>query len=75
MNEIPIAPPGMVWTTRGFMAETDLVKTTGSDDDPEGRWSATWTEWRSTDGEMVKREPHVIIHQGAEIALVHGDIG
>lgn len=51
------APPGCIWTSRGWLYEATLTKTIGAvDDDNE---HTTWQEWRHADGELVKREAQI----------------
>jgi hypothetical protein len=52
-----LAPPGCVMTTRGWLHEALLTKTTGVvEDDNE---YTTWQEWRDASGEIVKREAQI----------------
>lgn len=50
---------GMIWTIRGWMREAELTKTSGTDEDQNSR--SAWEEWRAADGEIVKRNAHVML--------------
>ena len=63
---------GTIWTSRGYMDEDELTFTSGchSDDNEV----ATWQEWRTADGELVKRDAQVALKRGVEATIALGDV-
>lgn len=57
----------LVFTTKGYMEETDLEKTTGGlINDNE---STTWVEYR-LNGELVHRSVHVMLKKASKLCFV-----
>lgn len=50
-----------ILTTRGWMDEADLARTVGFEDRPYE--FVIWVEWKASDGELVKRDAHVVLKQ------------
>jgi len=49
----------VIRTTRGDLDERDLSRTLGFEDRPEE--FVVWVEWRTADGELVRRDAHLIL--------------
>ena len=60
-------------TSRGMMDEALLSYTKGTADSETD--TAHWEEWRASDGEIVKRNVHVVLKRGLGLPLEQGMIG
>lgn len=64
--------PAMIYTTKGMMDESLLVKTDGVVNNYNEY--TTWQEWR-LDGEIVKREAQIHLKKGLAFAADAGKVG